>query len=180
MIFKPKFSKLFCNQTSTKYCRIVFFCIDVLTFSQHNILYWTLVKFPQSFKSPFKYFCPYLTKINLFAYTVTLGHVSMKVFIYCWQYSLRHNLCRFFEYTVEKLEVPAELLGFDPDIGNISIFRWGFFDWTFFSRRFNTFKNTFLHEYLTLAWETSWSSGGCFWWKFFFFWQVDFLEYFLV
>merc|ERR550534_1004915 len=38
-------------------------------------------------------------------------------------FSILINVSRFFEYTVEKLEVPAELLGFDPDIGNISIFR---------------------------------------------------------
>ena len=151
MMFQPKFPKLFGIQTSTKYCRVVFFCIDELAFSQTYLLYWTLVKFPQSFKSPLKYFCPYLTKINLFAYTVTLGHVSMKVFIYCWQYSLRHNLCRFFEYTVEKLEVPAELLGFDPGTGNISIFRWGFFYWIFFFSKVEYFEEDFVHEYLTLA-----------------------------
>ena len=151
MMFQPKFPKLFGIQTSTKYCRIVFFCIDEPAFSQTYLLYWTLVKFPQSFKSPLKYFCPYLTKINLFAYTVTLGHVSMKVFIYCWQYSLRHNLCRFFEYTVEKLEVPAELLGFDPGTGNISIFRWGFFYWIFFFSKVEYFEEDFVHEYLTLA-----------------------------
>ena len=33
-------------------------------------------------------------------------------------------MSRFFEYTVEKLEVPGEVFGFEGATGNITIFRW--------------------------------------------------------
>ena len=41
--------------------------------------------------------------------------------------NMMQSLNRFFEYTVEKLEVPGELLGFESGTGNISIFRWASF-----------------------------------------------------
>ena len=126
-MFQPKFPKLFGIQTSTKYCRIVFFCIDELAFSQTYLLYWTLVKFPQSFKSPFKYFCPYLTKINLFAYTVTLGHMSQ------WRYL----------YIVDNI-------------------LWGITFADFLSTLWKNLRFQLNYLALTLALETSRSSGGDF------------------
>ena len=52
---------------------------------------------------------------------------------------------------------------FDPGTGKISILRWRFRCWIFFSHRLNIFKNIFRHRYLTPAWETSWLLGGYFW-----------------
>ena len=106
---------------------LFFFCIDELAFSQTYLLYWTLVKFPQSLKSPFKYFCPYLTKINLFAYTVTLGHMSQ------WRY----------------LYIVNNIL-------------WGITFADFLSTLWKNLRFQLNYLALTLALETSRSSGGDF------------------